>query len=139
MNWVERQYAREQNLKDVATLWSDVYTAISSAVASWNKLYRQGQPQIEILDTEAHGHIQIACPTQSEGIVRISVNLNGDKFFAHYSSSLNNRTFHIDADHEAAFIKCGTERCDADEVSKRILEPALRPEKLGGPRSQRIL
>jgi hypothetical protein len=38
MNWVDRLFAREQNLKDVTALWSEVYSAIASAVDSWNRL-----------------------------------------------------------------------------------------------------
>lgn len=138
MNWVDRLFAREQNLKDATRLWSDVCAAISSAVASWNRHYRKDGTQIEIIDTDEGSRIRIAVPTTA-GTVTIDVNLNGNKFIARYSNGVNSRTFHIEADHESAYIKCGSEKCDADEVSRRVLEPALRPETLSGPRSTPVL
>jgi hypothetical protein len=127
MNWVERRAARERHLRDSGSVWVDVYTAIVSAVESFNQHYRTDQSKVELGDTEKNSHIQVLIPPASGAVVRIDVNLAERKIQARYSNGRDTQNFQIDADHESPYVKCRDTRCTPDEVSRLILEPLFFP------------
>lgn len=140
-NWVERRYAREQHLSDLGRLWNDVCTALSSAIRSFNKLYRQDKVPVEINRGADNGHFQVVIPNEAGSpTIHIDINVNGRKIHAQYSNGLSNRSFQLDANHESAYIKYIDDRCDVDEVSRMILERVLFPvQGEYGWRPERIL
>jgi hypothetical protein len=56
-----------------------------------------------------------------------------------YSTDRTAKKFGIDADHESAYLVERSDRCNADEVSRRILEPIFFPGPEGGFMAERII
>lgn len=123
-NWIERRFAREENLRAAATVWEEAKLAITAACTSFRQHYTFAKVVVYPSPTELAVEIVALSMPGTTRHVAIRFDASTPAITVRVNAGTE-RVFPIEADEDHAYIEYDDQEISLDDFSRLALEDAF--------------